>query len=154
MNRFCDSLEPTKELLMANNVIIPYVFLGGRCEEAVRFYEKALGAKVEMLMRFRESPDPPPPGVVEPGFDDKILHCTLNIGGAKLMMSDGSHSGGTRRGFSLSLALPNEADARRAYDALAEAGSPHMPMGQTFWSPCFGMLTDQFGVAWMVSVVT
>lgn len=131
-----------------------YLFFDGRCEEAVEFYKKALGAKVEMLMRFKESPDPPPPGMVPPGFDDKIMHTSFRIGDTVVMASDGCTDGKTNfKGFSLSLAVAKEADADRYFNALADGGEVQMPLGKTFWSPRFGMLTDRFGVGWMVNVV-
>jgi PhnB protein len=131
-----------------------YLFFDGRCEEAVEFYRKALGAKVEMLMRFKESPDPPPPGMVPPNFDDKIMHTSFRIGDTVVMASDGCTDGKTNfKGFSLSLAVAKEADADRYFNALADGGVVQMPLGKTFWSPRFGMLTDRFGVGWMINVV-
>jgi len=131
----------------------PYLFFNGRCDEAIAFYGKALGAKVEMLMRYNESPEPPPPGMVPPGFEVKVMHATLTIGDAVLMASDGCAEAPTAfSGFSLSVTLPGPAEADRAFKALAEGGSVQMPLGKTFWSPCFGMVTDRFGVAWMVTV--
>jgi PhnB protein len=131
-----------------------YLFFDGRCEEAVEFYRKALGAKVEMLMRFKESPDPPPPGMVPPNFDDKIMHTSFRIGDTVVMASDGCTDGKTNfKGFSLSLAVAKEADADRYFNALADGGEVQMPLGKTFWSPRFGMLTDRFGVGWMINVV-
>ena len=134
--------------------VTPYLFLDGRCEEAIEFYKKALGAKVEMLMRFKESPDPPPPGMVPPNFDDKIMHTSFRIGDTVVMASDGCTDGKTNfKGFSLSLAVAKEADADRYFNALADGGEVQMPLGKTFWSPRFGMLTDRFGVGWMINVV-
>jgi PhnB protein len=131
-----------------------YLFFDGRCEEAVEFYKKALGAKVEMLMRFRESPDPPPPGMVPPGFENKVMHTSFRIGDTVVMASDGCTEGETNfKGFSLSLALDKAADADRYFNALADGGQVQMPLGKTFWSPRFGMVTDRFGVGWMINVV-
>jgi PhnB protein len=137
---------------MTGTTITPYLFFGGRCEEALEFYRKALGAEVEMLMRFNESPDPTPPGMLQAGFEKKVMHATFRVRGVPLMASDGCNEKSTLDGFRLSLALPTEADARRAFDALADGGSVQMPMGKTFWSPCFGMLIDPFGLGWMVTV--
>jgi PhnB protein len=137
---------------MAGTTITPYLTFGGRCEEALAFYSKALGAEVEMLMRFDESPEPPPPGRLPAGFEKKVLHASFRVRGVPLMASDGCGDGSKLGGFCLSLALPTEADARRAFDALADGGSVQMPLGKTFWSPCFGMLTDRFGLGWMVTV--
>jgi PhnB protein len=137
-----------------NRVIQPYLFFNGRCEEAVEFYRKALGAEVEMMMRFKESPEPPPPGMVPPGFENKIMHCSFRVGETTVMASDGcSADKAGFEGFSLSLAVPSEGEADRAFAALAEGGKVTMPLGKTFWSPCFGMLEDRFGVGWMISVV-
>lgn len=134
-------------------LIQPYLFFDGNCEEAVEFYRKALGAEVDMLLRYKESPDPPPPGMVPPGWDDKIMHTTLRIGDAIVMASDGPCPGETGfRGFSLSLSAPDAATAEKFFTALADGGQVRMPLGKTFWSPCFGMLSDRFGVGWMVNV--
>jgi PhnB protein len=132
--------------------IEPYLFFNGCCEEAIEFYKKAVGAEVSMLMRYKESPEPPPPGMVPPGWDDKIMHTSLRIGDANLMASDGCSEGPAFKGFSLSLTVANEAEAGRIFGALAEGGQVQMPLGKTFWSPCFGMVTDRFGVGWMVGV--
>jgi PhnB protein len=129
-----------------------YPFFSGRCEEAVNFYTAAVGARLEMLMRFKESPDAPPPGMVPPGWDDKVMHASFRLGDKRVMASDGCQPGESFKGFSLSLSVATEAEARRAFDALAEGGQVTMPLGKTFWSPCFGMLTDRFGVGWMVTL--
>lgn len=134
--------------------IEPYLFFNGRCEEAIDFYKKALGAEVIMLMRFKESPEPPQPGMVPPGSEDKIMHASLRIGDNTVMASDGRCSGQTDfQGFCLSLTVENEAEADRKFAALAEGGQVQMPLGKTFWSPRFGMLADRFGVGWMVTVM-
>ena len=134
--------------------IEPYLFFNGRCDEAVEFYKRALGAEVLMLMRYKESPEPPPPGMVPAGWENKIMHTTLRIGNANVMASDGCSEGLNFQGFSLLLALSNETEARRAFAALADGGQVRMPLGKTFWSPCFGMVADRFGVGWMVTVAT
>lgn len=132
--------------------IEPYLFFNGCCEAAIAFYQKALGAEVRMLMRYKESPEPPPPGMVPAGWDDKIMHVSLRVGDATVMASDGCSDGPAFKGFSLSLTAANEADAGRKFAALSEGGQIQMPLGKTFWSPCFGMVTDKFGVGWMVTV--
>lgn len=133
--------------------IQPYLFFNGRCEEAMQFYQKALGAKVEMMMRFKDCPEPPPPGTVSPGSENKIMHSTLRIHDAVVMASDGCSDGNARfEGFSLSLNLTDAAEADKLFNALAEGGQVQMPMGKTFWSPRFGMVADRFGVGWMVNV--
>jgi len=131
----------------------PYLFFNGRCEEAIEFYKKALGAEVLMLMRFKESPEPPPPGMIPPGSENKIMHASLCVGETTVMASDGRCEGQSNfQGFSLSLAVANERDADRVFAALSEGGQVQMPLAKTFWSPRFGMVADRFGVGWMVSV--
>jgi PhnB protein len=132
----------------------PYLFFNGRCEEAIAFYKKAIGAEVMMLMRNRESPEPHRPGMLPPGSDDKIMHTSLRIGATTVMASDGRCEGQPDfRGFALSLDAANDAEADRLFAALAEGGQVQMPLAKTFWSPRFGMVTDRFGVLWMVGVV-
>ena len=136
-----------------NPVIEPYLFFNGRCEEAVEFYRQALGAQVLFTMRFKDSPQAPPPGQVPPGFENKIMHTSFRIGDTTVMASDGCETETpTFTGFSLSLSLATEAEADRAFNALAAGGKIGMPLTKTFWSPRFGMLTDRFGIGWMVSV--
>ena len=135
--------------------IQPYLFFNGRCEEAIDFYRNALGAEVEMMMRFKESPDPLPPGLIAPGFENKVMHASVRIGGAVMMASDGMAAGETNfKGFSLSIDAPDAAGVDRLFNALAEGGSVTMPLGKTFWSPRFGMVSDRFGVGWMVGITT
>lgn len=135
------------------SIVQPYLFFGGCCEEAVEFYRTHLGAEVEMMMRFRDSPDPPPPGSVPPGYEDKVMHVSFRIGESVIMASDGCGDGTTDfSGFSLSLTLPDEAEAKRVFAVLAEGGEVQMALDKTFWSPCFGMLTDRFGLGWMITV--
>ena len=133
-------------------LVQPYLFFNGRCEEAVEFYRRALGAELLMMMRFSESPDAPPPGMVPPGWENKVMHSALRIGDAVMMASDGCGSAAAFGGFSISLTLPSAAEVDRAFPALAEGGEVQMPLGETFWSPRFGMLTDRFGVAWMIQL--
>jgi PhnB protein len=137
---------------MTGTTITPYLFFGGRCEEALEFYRKALGAEVEMLTRFNESPTPPPPGTLQDGFEKKIMHASFRVRGVPLMASDGRDDKSKFDGLWLALAVPTEADAHSAFDALADGGSIEMPLDKTFWSPCFGMVTDRFGLGWMVMV--
>lgn len=133
--------------------IQPYLFFSGRCEAAIGFYKDALGAQVDMLMRYRESPEPPPPGMVPPGWDEKIMHASLRIGEAVMMVSDGCSPEPMRfEGFSLTLNVPDTASADRMFAALADGGQVQMPLGKTFWSPRFGMVIDRFGVSWMINV--
>src|SRR4029077_16336309 len=130
-----------------------YLFFDGRCEEAIEFYKKTLGAETTMLMRFKDSPEPPQPGMIPPGSENKIMHVSFRIGDTTVMASDGRCTGQANfQGFSLSLTVANEAEADRKFAALADGGQVQMPLAKTFWSPRFGMLTDRFGVGWMVSV--
>jgi PhnB protein len=130
-----------------------YLFFDGRAEEALAFYRKAIGAEQTMLMRFKESPDTPPPGMVPPGSENKVMHMSFRVGDTEIMGSDGQCQGKPNfQGFSLSLAVADEADARRKFAALGEGGQVQMPLGKTFFSPCFGMVADRFGVSWMVIV--
>ncbi len=132
--------------------IQPYLFFNGRCEEALAFYRTLLGAEVEILMRYQDSPEPPPPGMVPAGYENKIMHVTFRIGASTLMASDGCGDAPTFAGFSLSLALPTEEDVNRVFSGLADGGQVQMPLMKTFWSPRFGMVTDRFGVGWMVTI--
>lgn len=138
---------------MSTPLVQPYLFFGGRCEEALEFYKKSIGARVDMMLRFTESPEPMPPGMLQPGFEKKIMHSSFRVGGTTIMASDGCSEGSTFGGFSLSLAVSTEAEADRAFAALSQGGKVTMPLAKTFWSPRYGMLTDRFGVSWMVSVV-
>jgi PhnB protein len=131
----------------------PHLDFDGRCEEAIEFYKKAIGAKVDMLMRIKESPEAAPPGVLPPGSGDKIMHASFRVGDTLIMAADGYAQGKARfEGFSLSIDAANEAEAKRLFGALCEGGKVQMPLGKTFFSPTFGMVTDKFGVSWMVIV--
>ncbi len=132
---------------MADTLLEPYLFFGGQCREALDFYTSALGAKVEFIMTYREGPQPAPPG-----FEDQIMHASLRLGDQRIMASDSCEDGVSFQGFALSLKLPTEADARHVFDALADRGTVRMPLGRTFWSPCFGMVTDRYGVGWMITL--
>lgn len=136
---------------MSTTKLEPYLFFGGRCEEALEFYQRAVGAKLEMLMRFSESPDPLPEGRLRPGFENKVMHASFDVGGTRVMASDGCGEPTRFEGFSLSLALPTVADVARTFAALADGGDVTMPLTKTFWSERFGMLKDRFGVGWMVT---
>ena len=138
---------------MPETLIQPYLFFGGRCEEAIEFYRQALGAQVEMLMHHQDSPDPHPPGMLQPGFENKVMHATIRIGSAILMAADGCDDKSRFDGFRLSLALATEDEARRAFAGLSDGGQGQMPLTKTFWSPCFGTVTDRFGVGWMVTII-
>lgn len=132
--------------------IQPYLFFDGRCEEAIDFYKATLGAKVEMMMRFEESPEPAPPGMVPANWGKKIMHAALKVGPTMVLASDGCATGGAAafKGFGLSLTAPTEAEAHRLFGALGEGGQVQVPMSKTFFAPAFGTVTDKFGVTWMV----
>ena len=126
-----------------------YLFFDGRCEEALQYYSKHLGAKVEMLMRNSESPEPPPPGMNAPG--EKIMHAAFRIGDTQLLASDGMCTGKPNfQGFSLALSASDDAEAKRIFNALADGGQVRMPLTKTFFASSFGMLADRFGIGWMV----
>jgi len=128
----------------------PYLFFEGRCDEAIEFYKKAVGAEVGMLMRWKDAPDK---SMCTPGNENKVMHASIQINNARIMASDGRNSGKPDfKGFSLSLDAKTEADATRMFNALSEGGQVIMPLGKTFFSPAFGMLADKFGVHWMVLV--
>jgi len=131
----------------------PYLFLDGRCEEAIDFYGKTLGAKVKALMRFKDSPDPT---MVPSGHaGDKVMHAVFSIGDTTIMASDGRNLGKpTFQGFALSISVGSETEADKLFKALAEGGQVQMKLTTTFFSPRFGMVADRFGVSWMVIVAT
>lgn len=132
--------------------IEPYLIFNGRCEAAIAFYRQALGAEVTMLMHFKDAPDP---SMIAPGSADKVMHASLRIGETVVLVSDGRCTGTPSfDGFALSLALKDAATADRFFAALADGGQVQMPQSKTFWSPRFGMVTDRFGVSWMVNVLS
>jgi PhnB protein len=133
-------------------VLDSYLFFNGNCAEAVRFYEKTLGARLETVMTYGQSPDP---AHCPTGAKDLVMHASLLVDGRRLMASDVPPGMGDgpkpMGGFALSLGYATTAEARRVFDALAQGGSVTMPMQKTFWAASFGMLTDRFGTPWMVS---
>jgi PhnB protein len=131
----------------------PYLFFDGRCEEAITFYRKILGAELVMLMRFKESPEPHQPGMIPPGAENKVMHACFRVGDSNILASDGRCMGKPNfQGFALSLTVADEAEANRAFAALSDGGQEQMPLTKTFFSPRFGMVSDRFGVTWMVYV--
>jgi PhnB protein len=133
-------------------LVQPYLFFEGRCEEAVEFYRRTLGAEVTMLMRYKDSPEPPnaQSGPIDP---DKVMHASVRIGESTVLMSDGSASGKPAfQGVSLSMTVRDDAEAKRMFAALSDGGQVQMPLGKTFFSSSFGMAADRFGVPWMVYV--
>ena len=128
----------------------PYLFFEGRCQEALDFYRRTVGAEVVASMRFKDSPDPT---MIAPGSEDKVMHAMVRIGETTLMASDGRCGGAASfQGFALSLTVADPAEAERRFAALGEGGQVLMPLAKTFFSPSFGMLADRFGVSWMVYV--
>ena len=131
----------------------PYLFFEGRCEEALDFYRKTFGAEVTELMRFKESPEPPPPDMCPPGSENNVMHASFRIGDTTVMASDGQGRGNPNfQGFSLSVNVPDDAAAERLFAAMSEGGQVQMPLARTFFAPRFGMVADRFGVSWMIIV--
>ncbi|MGE3829883.1 MAG: VOC family protein [Parvibaculaceae bacterium] len=125
-----------------------YLSFEGRCEEAIAFYQKTLGAKPGMLMRWKECPDKE---YVPKGIEEKVMHSSFHIGDTEVMASDGYAKGNpTFNGISLTLAVKDVASANKYFEALTDGGSVQMPIAKTFFAPAFGTLTDKFGVTWMV----
>ena len=134
-------------------LVHPYLDFDGRCEEALEFYRRAVGAEVTAVMRFKDLPEPPPPDRVAPGSENKVMHCEFRIGRSVLMATDGG-CGGTPgfHGVTLALVATDAAEAEERFAALSDGGTVTMPLGPTFWSAAFGMVTDRFGISWMVNV--
>ena len=131
----------------------PYIFFDGRCEEAVNFYKTALNAEVTMMMRFKENPDPQPNPMGGKELDEKIMHASFKVGQTEVMASDGYAKGNPEfKGISLSVSAETESEAKKIFGALSDGGKVTMPLSKTFYSPCFGMVNDKFGVSWMVIV--
>ena len=129
----------------------PYLNFNGRCQEAIDFYKRALGAEVQTVMHFKDCPEPQQSSMISPGSEDKVMHAALKIGDSTVLASDGRCTGSPNfQGISLSLYAKNETEAKRLYGALADGGQVQMPLAKTFFSPSFGMVADRFGVNWMV----
>ena len=130
----------------------PYLFFDGRAEEALAFYKKTLNVQEQMMMRFSENPDPQP-GMGGPGSENKIMHMAFTVGESLVMGSDGRNTGKANfQGFCLSINPKDEAEAKKLFAALSEGGQVQMPLAKTFFSPCFGMVADKFGIGWMLMV--
>lgn len=133
-------------------LVEPYLFFNGRCEEAIECYRRIFGSPAAELMRYQDSPEPPPMPL-PPDWGPKIMHGALRIGDTLVMASDGcSAEPAPFAGFSLSVTMPNAEAAALAFERLAEGGDIRMPLGATFFSPCFGMVADRFGICWMLIV--
>lgn len=138
---------------MIHTAVQPYLFFGGRCQEAVEFYRDALGAEVEMMMFYKDSPDASTPEHIPPGFENKVMHTSFRIGQTSVMASDGCEEGSGFKGFALSIGVNTPDEVDKIFVALSEGGKVSLQPEKTFWSPRFGMLTDRFGIDWMVGVV-
>jgi PhnB protein len=126
----------------------PYLFFDGRCDEAIEFYRGAVGAEVEMMLRFK---DAPPPHQCQPGTENKVMHANLRVGESTVLVSDGHCEGKMNfQGFGISLTVATEAEADRMFANLSAGGEVRMPLDKTFFSARFGMCVDHFGVLWMV----
>jgi PhnB protein len=136
---------------MSTTLLQPYVFFGGRADEAIAFYRTAIKAEIGMRMLYKESPEKSPMPL-PPGWGEKVMHAEIKIGGSSLLMSDGCGEEQKFEGFSLSLVYQDEAEAKRAYDALSAGGEASMPLTKTFFAKAFGMVRDRFGINWMVMV--
>lgn len=138
---------------MSVTLVQPYLNFEGRCEEALEFYRLHLGAEITMMMRMSDNPEPCPEGMMPPGTEKKIMHAAFRVGETTLMASDCRCSGEPKfQGISLSLSVSEAETADRVFAAFSEGGSVEMPLGKTFWSPRFGMVTDRFGISWMVNL--
>lgn len=145
-----DEEQLRQKIAMQTAHVCNYLFFAGRTEEALEYYQQHLYAKVGLLMRFNESPDPIPDGAIPENFSDKVMHCEFSIGDMKIFASDGCGDDASFAGFSLSITIDSEQEAHRAFNALADGGTVRMPLQETFWSPLYGQVVDKFGVAWMV----
>jgi PhnB protein len=145
----------TFQLMVTANItaLQPYLNFNGRCEEALEFYRNALGAQVDVVMRFKDNPEPPQPGMCPPGADNKVMHSSFRVGNNQLMASDCRCEGQPNfQGFSLSVTVSNPTEADRLFAALEKGGQVQMPLGKTFFSPRFGVVADRFGLSWMIYV--
>jgi PhnB protein len=132
-------------------IVQPYLYFGGRCEEALEFYRRAIGAEVGFLMRFDESPEPCGEGMIPANWGHKVMHCEFKVGDSVLMASDGMGEGAAKfDGISLSISTATDADCERVFAALGDGGKVQMPLTKTFFASKFGMVADKFGVSWMV----
>jgi PhnB protein len=132
----------------------PYLIFDGRCDEALDYYRRVLGAEVTGLLRFKEMPDAKP-GMIPPGSEEKVMHASFRLGDVTVLASDGRCMGKPSfQGFSLVLTVAGEEEAERLFAALSDGGQVQMPLAKTFFSPRFGMVGDRFGVSWIVMVAS
>lgn len=127
-----------------------YLFFNGQCEQAIEYYQNKLGATLNLLMRFNESPEPMPEGMLPQGYENKVMHCEFTLGANRFLATDYDCQGSSIGGFSLALTVNTAEEAHRVFNALADGGNIQMPLSETFWSPLYGQVTDKFGIAWMV----
>lgn len=139
---------------MSDPTIRPYLFFGGRCDEALKFYQHAVGAEVLFQMRYNESPVPQPTETLPPDFGDKIMHASVRIGNTEIYASDGQAIDEPHSGYMLAYAAGSVAEADEVFEKLSNGGQVRLALTKTFWSPRYGILTDQFGVTWMVMART
>ena len=133
--------------------ITPYLFFDGRCAEAISFYQNAIGAEVVFMMQYKDAPEGLPSEMGKPELRERVMHATFKIGDSEIMTADappGNHKG--HGGFSLSITVATEAQAKQIFTAMSDDGKVLMPLSPTFFSSCFGTLEDKFGVEWMVYV--
>lgn len=126
-----------------------YLFFDGQCADAMRFYEKVLGGKLETVLTYGQSPDP---GTCPPGSADRVMHACIKMPSGRLLMASDSPAGMHKpmQGFGVAVTFDTAAEARKAFDSLLQGGQVDMPMGKTFWTEAFGALTDRFGTPWMI----
>jgi PhnB protein len=156
LERFKNENNELEKTMTTNSAIHPYLFFDGRCEEAIEFYRKAIGAEQEMLMRFKDAPpDAKAQHCSPPNSENKVMHASIRIGQSTIMLSDGRCTGHPKfEGFSLSLTSSTPVEAERLFAALSEGGNVQSPLTKTFFSPAFGMVRDKFGVMWTVYVAS
>lgn len=135
---------------METTKMTPYLIFYGKCDEALKYYEKHLGATINAVMRFSDMPDIPE-GAISPDFKDKVMHSEFTVRGTTIFASDGGFPGKQLEGVSFALEVQTKEEADSIFNALVEGGSTVlMPMAETFWSPYYGMVDDPFNVGWMV----
>ena len=126
----------------------PYLFFDGKCEEAIEFYKGAIGAKVDMMMRFKEAPDQ---SQMQPNTGEKVMHAAFHVGSTQVLASDGHCAGKPSfQGFGLALNAKNDAEAEKLFAAVGNGGQVLQPLTKTFFASKFGMVADKFGIMWMV----
>lgn len=127
----------------------PYLYFDGRCDEAIAFYQETLGAKLNMLMRFKDNPDAN--AQTPPALADRVMHADLTIGESTVLVSDGMDSGVAKfDGVALTLICDDVDDVTRRFEALTAGGAVTVPLTETFFTKRFGMGKDKFGVHWIL----